>query len=37
MIEFYNEKAIHTAVQTRKVASSVTIAQKGNNERTATS
>lgn len=27
MIEFYNEKAIHTALQTRKLASSVTIAQ----------
>lgn len=37
MIEFYNEKAILTALQTRKVASSVTIARNGNNERTATS
>lgn len=37
MIELYNEKAIHTAALTRKVASSVTIARKDNNERTAMS
>lgn len=31
MIEFYNEKAFHTALQTRTVTSSVTIARNGNN------
>lgn len=37
MIEFYNEKAIHNTLQTRKVGSSITIARNDNHERTATS